>query len=364
MYYNPVKVVETNNWREQYVIFQEKLKIHNPLIITTNGNLKRHDILDFFDSSSIFSTVKPNPTFEDCKVAIAFSEKSEFDGVIAIGGGSVMDMAKVIMASMGTGIHNLPELFNITDPNDKIVPSIFVPTTHGTGSEVTMWGTIWNIVEKKKYSISNPSLYPSVAILDSNLTLSLPLKISIITVMDALSHSFEAIWNKNANSKSTDYAIEAISLILQNIEALKLNPVDVRLRSRLLRAANLAGLAFSNTKTAAAHSMSYPLTIHYGVPHGVASSITLVSLLEINASSISNVLEKIYIAVNLVGLQDLIKKIKSIPANIVSYRLKDWCIKKDDINWLVDQSFTKGRMDNNIVELTKNDVHYILKSLY
>ena len=169
----------------------------------------------------------------------------------------------------------------------QTIASIFLPTTHGTASEVTMWGTVWNMKEKKKYSISHPDLYPGVAILDGNLTLSLPLNISIMTVMDALSHSFESIWNKNANPTSTDFAISAICSILDNGEALKENPTDLAIRNNLLKAATVAGLAFSNTATAAAHSMSYPLTIHYGIPHGIASSISLIPLLEKNAEFIT-----------------------------------------------------------------------------
>ena len=109
-----------------------------------------------------------------------------------------------------------------------------------------MWGTVWNMDEKKKYSISHPNLYPSIAILDGKLTLTLPLDLSITTVMDALSHSFESIWNKNRNPTSVGYAIEAISLILENSEGLKQNPLDLEIRDKLLIAANKAGLAFSN----------------------------------------------------------------------------------------------------------------------
>ena len=125
------------------------------------------------------------------------------------------------------------------------------------------------------------------------LLLTLPLDISITTVLDALSHSFESIWNKNANNKSTEYAIKAISIILQNIEGLKEDPYNADIRNNLLEASTTSGLAFSNTKTAAAHSMSYPLTINYGIPHGIASSICLIPLLEFNRKLMQSSLEKI-----------------------------------------------------------------------
>ena len=105
-------------------------------------------------------------------------------------------------------------------------------------------------------------MYPSLAILDGNVTLTLPLDISITTVLDALSHSFESIWNKNSNVTSTENAIKAISIILQNVETFKKNISSVNIRNNLLEASATAGLAFSNTKTAAAHSISYPQTIY------------------------------------------------------------------------------------------------------
>jgi alcohol dehydrogenase class IV len=109
MFYNPVKVIETYNWREDCRKNQELLGIQNPLIITSNGHIKRHELLSTFHSNSIFSDINPNPTFETCKQAIDFSKKEEFNGVIAIGGGSVMDTAKVVMASLGTHLIDINE---------------------------------------------------------------------------------------------------------------------------------------------------------------------------------------------------------------------------------------------------------------
>ncbi|SVE08333.1 uncharacterized protein METZ01_LOCUS461187, partial [marine metagenome] len=244
------------------------------------------------------------------------------------------------------------------------VLSIFIPTTHGTGSEVTKWGTVWNTAEKKKYSISHQDLYPSIAILDANLMSSLPLDISIITTMDALSHSFESIWNKNANQTSIDYAVESICMILRNIESLKQNPSKLETRKILLKASNLAGLAFSNTKTAAAHSISYPLTINYGIPHGIASSLALLPLLRINMTAIEEELDLIRKKLELNDIYDLENLIRIIPDTLQKFNLESWGVNKDHLGELVEQSFTKGRMDNNIVNLSERDVYNILQSIY
>jgi len=362
-YYNPVNVIKTENWHFELISNIKKLEIISPVIITSPGNRKRLKLDLIFPSKCIFSDVESNPNFENCINTIDFCKKDRYDGVVAIGGGSVMDLAKVVIAYLCLDKSNIFDLIEYEDQFPKTIPSIFLPTTHGTASEVTMWGTIWNMKEKKKYSISNPALYPSVAILDGNITMSLPLDISITTVMDALSHSFEAIWNKNANVTSTTHAIEAISLIMQNIEILKKNPHDKEVRSNLLWASNKAGLAFSNTKTAAAHSISYPLTIHHNIPHGIASSVSLIPLLKINRNFIKKSIDKIC-ELNNFTFDQLVQFIKSIPGNYIHYQLKDWGISKNQLDGLAKESFTKGRMENNIVDLSVVDVNQILNSIY
>ena len=193
--------------------------------------------------------------------------------------------------------------------------------------------------------------------------LTLPLDISIITVMDALSHSFEAIWNKNANKNSTKFAIISICSIISNIEKFKNQPSNLKLRNKLLEASTIAGLAFSNTKTAAAHSISYPLTIRYNIPHGVASSLSLLPLLKINGPFIKNELDIICKNLKL-SYEELDACIARIPKHIIPFELNLWRVKKNHINKLAEESFTKGRMDNNIVDLNINDVRDILYSIY
>ena len=363
MYHNPVKVIVTDSWQKSCSNFQNKLNIKDPLIITSEQGVIRYNLSEKFPKNAIFDRVLPNPSFEDCQKAVNFSLKYNFDGVIAIGGGSVLDTAKPMIAAMSNNNGFLSELLSLTKPYENKIKSIFIPTTHGTGSEVTKWGTIWNTKNKKKYSISHDDLYPSIAILDASLTTSLPLDISIITILDALSHSFEAIWNKNANSQSTELAIDAICLILNNINSFKNNYRDVLIRKKMMIASNKAGLAFSNTKTAAAHSISYPLTIDFGIPHGIASSISLIPLLKINNYSIKKPLSEIFNRLD-TDFDTLLNQINLIPEGIVPFKLSKWKIKKTDLIPLSEKSFTKGRMDNNIVDLNRNEVLRLLEEIF
>ena len=362
-YFNPVNIINTDDWYNDLKIKLDDMRLNQPLVVTSKGGFERLSLFKKFDPNSIFILNSSNPTFEDCNNIIKFCDDKSFDSLIAIGGGSVMDLSKLAKAYLCSDFTQLKSLINDKQKFKCNIKYFCIPTTHGTASEVTMWGTIWNTDEKKKYSISDPFLYPDFALLDASLTLSLPLNISIMTTMDALSHAFESIWNKNSNPISTHHACEAIKIIVENVSLLKDDPSNIQTRKKLLLASSISGLAFSNTATAAAHSISYPLTLNFNIPHGIASSITLVPILDINKKMISKEIESICNETK--QTYDQLKKlISNIPKGIYSNDLESWGIKHEDLDMLTDESFTKGRMDNNIVNLSKNDVKGILEKVF
>lgn len=222
--------------------------------------------------------IGPNPDFigltESCRLYVAAEKPIE--AIVALGGGSVIDAAKVLAAASGD--FSRVRAFLETGKGGETLgttPIIAIPTTSGTGSEVTSWATVWDTEAKKKYSLARSGLYPEVALVDPLLTVGLPRGITISTGLDALSHALESIWNVNANPVSTALAERAAREVLEALPALADNLRDTDLRSRLSRASLFAGLAFSNTKTSLAHSLSYHLTLHHGVPHGIACSFSL-----------------------------------------------------------------------------------------
>ena len=361
-YFNPVNITHTENWYDDLKSKLDESGSLAPLIVTSKGGISRLSLQEKFEQDSIFVLNTSNPTFEDCDNIIKFCENKKFDSLVAIGGGSVMDLSKLAKAHICSDLSEVEILLKNKTEFKRNIKYFCIPTTHGTASEVTMWGTIWNINEKKKYSISDPFLYPDFALLDAGLTLTLPLDISIMTTMDALSHAFESIWNKNSNPLSTNHAIIAIKIIIENAQLLKDNPNDINIRKNLLIASSISGLAFSNTATAAAHSISYPLTLNFNIPHGIASSITLVEMLDMNKKmilkeidAICKQLEKTY--------EELRKSISKIPEGIYKNDLGSWNVDYNDLDMLTDQSFTKGRMDNNIVDLSRKDVKFILEKV-
>lgn len=200
--------------------------------------------------------------------------------VVAVGGGSVLDSAKMFLPGVASGeFHEIhAALAKSQKPNvQRALPMIAVPTTAGTGSEVTPWATLWDRTSAvhQKFSLHLAQTWPEAALVDPELTLSLPHVVTRDSNLDALSHALEAIWNVNSNPVSDALAVQASQTVIQNLPQLLQNPNSPQLRTLASKASLLAGLAFSNTKTALAHNISYEMTLKHGLAHGLACSFTL-----------------------------------------------------------------------------------------
>jgi alcohol dehydrogenase len=215
-----------------------------------------------------------------------WSSDRPIDVIVAIGGGSVIDTAKVLAAG-ATGFDAIMDFVATGRGGIDIrpLPLIAAPTTAGTGSEVTCWATIWDREASAKHSLAHPGLYPRTAIIDAMLTLEKPADLTRASGLDTLSHALESIWNRNVNPVSARHAVDAARSVRHVLPRVLDRPGDVGLRTAMAEAALVAGLAFSNTKTAIAHNISYPLTLEHGVAHGVACSFTLPHILRSVAES-------------------------------------------------------------------------------
>lgn len=233
--------------------------------------------------SLLINDIEPNPDFELLsKQAKLYSElKTKPEVIVALGGGSVIDSAKVFaLAENGFDkIRNFVETKN-GGQNLASTPIIAIPTTAGTGSEMTCWATIWDKKNSRKYSLAHEKLFPEVALIDPKLMINKPYKLTLVTALDALSHALESIWNKNANVISANHATYAAKSILKVLPILLTDLTNANLRTKMASASVSAGLAFSSTKTAIAHNLSYPITLGWGVPHGIACSFTLPTILK------------------------------------------------------------------------------------
>jgi phosphonate metabolism-associated iron-containing alcohol dehydrogenase len=233
----------------------------------------------------VIADVEPNPdVIHLARLYAGFREKhSACQVIVAVGGGSALDTAKVLMVAPPSG--GFAELVRLLARGEPFAPGeakplIAIPTTAGTGSEVTPWATVWDRSVNRKYSLHLRETWPQTAIVDPELTMTVPRAVTIHSGLDALSHALESIWNVNANPVSDTHAVAAASRMMATLPQLAGDPGNIGLRSATSLAALQAGLAFSNTKTALAHSISYEMTLRYGLPHGIACSFTLPLVLE------------------------------------------------------------------------------------
>ncbi|WP_422098773.1 iron-containing alcohol dehydrogenase PsrA [Variovorax sp.] len=213
-------------------------------------------------------------------------EHAEVDCVIALGGGSVIDCAKVMLTRPAAG--RFDELLALLEGADSAPAAVrrhrqllAIPTTAGTGSEVTPWATVWDQARARKLSLQLPWTWPEAAIVDADLMLSLPHAATLASGLDALSHALESLWNVHRNPVSASLAVSAARSIVATLPELLARPDRPELRERLATAALQAGLAFSNTRTALAHSLSYDITLRHGVPHGIACSFSLPRIMQL-----------------------------------------------------------------------------------
>jgi alcohol dehydrogenase len=239
-----------------------------------------------FDSNIHFLTISANPSFSQIREMWEFSRLVQERTIVAVGGGSAIDQAKMIIALSNLGTSpDSPEQFEEFTTGTSLQRGEFIaiPTTAGSGSESTYFATLWDQQTKKKHSISNSSLLPDEVWLIPELLSTLPFEQALVSNLDAYSHAFDSLWNRTRTDKSTRLARKAIELLNKGRIA---EPVGSNSGSKLayqLLGSNFSGRAICMNKTSLSHALSYYLTSAYGVPHGLACGIFVSAILESNA---------------------------------------------------------------------------------
>lgn len=287
------------------------------------------------------------------------------EAILAIGGGSAIDFAKGIKAFYNSGeemsAEVITELLQKKEIRENRMDIIAVPTTAGTGAEVTKWATIWDDDKKCKYSIDQDALKPDKAYIVPEFVVKADRKLTITTGLDSIAHAMEAYWSKKTSPLVRALARESIRTSVQYLEQILKRPEDVSLREKQCVASVLSGLAFSMTRTTACHSISYPLTMKYQIPHGTAVAMTLAQVAERNHGSYEEEEELLALFAECGGIRAYLERVCGTE---VSLRLRDYQITQEMIADIAHSSFTLGRMDNNPTELDAWEVAEILKATY
>lgn len=349
------------------------------IIITGKSSSKKTGALDkVIDSLKtndiqyiVFDKVESDPSVDTVDLGVEVAKKEGIDVIVALGGGSPLDAAKgiSIMINNPGGIVD----YEKKEPKIPGVPVIAVPTTAGTGSEVSKFIVITDVKRKIKMLIGGEALIPRAAILDGDLTLMVPPDITAATGMDALTHAIEAYISKKAQPATKVQSLSAIELISNNLVKAVQNGENMEARNNMLFAQMQAGLAFSNASVALVHAMSRPLGAYFGVPHGLANAILLPRVMEYNRASCPEKFRDIAEAMgeNIEGLSLreasalAVKAVKELYAETgLPTKLRDVGVKEESIENLAKDASQSGSALVNPRKSRLEELIEIYKSIY
>lgn len=311
----------------------------------------------------IYDNIKPNPRDQDCMEAYFLAQKEHVDVLIGLGGGSSMDTAKAVGVLLTHG-GNISDWYGLNILHQPITPLICIPTTAGTGSEITFFSVITDTSTKLKMNILDYRVAPKIALLDPELTLTLPPAITASTGMDALTHAIEA-YTCNLSEPITDaLALYAIDVIIKNLSEAVNNGGNLEARRNMLAGSLIAGIAFGNSDVGGVHCMAEALGGLYDTPHGVANSMLLPYVFEYNIPS--NV-EKHAMVAKLLGVLPIGKtneeianegviKLRELANEVGIPKMKDLQnIKVEDFNYLAEGATQNVSASSNPRIATKED---------
>jgi alcohol dehydrogenase class IV len=266
-------------------------KSGSAVLFVTDPSLRRLGLCDAALASlqaegidaTIFDAVEPDPSLATLVRAVELGRAANVTGVIGFGGGSSLDVAKLAALLIGSG-EDLDAAWGVGNAKGPRLPLVLVPTTAGTGSEVTPVSII-TVGDTEKRGVSSPVILPDIAVMDAELTLGLPPAITAATGVDAMVHAIEAYASKSANNNplSKMLARQALQLIGANIETAVFEGRNVKARAAMLLGSMLAGQAFANSPVAAVHALAYPIGGIFHVPHGLSNALVLPHVLRFNA---------------------------------------------------------------------------------
>ena len=333
----------------------------NVLILTSKSHIENGNIDDLVPGIStskfmVCSDISPNPEIAEIQNLIDMPKATAFDFVIALGGGSVIDTAKILsyfikLDSTTTLRESLQNELQLTHCP---TPLIAIPTTSGTGAEMTPFATVWEKDESVKYSFTSEKIYPKLAIYDASLTVTMPFDLTLFTALDSISHALESLWNKNNSVISTVDSLSSLRLSFKYLPKLLNDLKNPFLRSKIQLASHLSGRAISCTRTALAHAVSYPLTYKYDVPHGLACSFMLSNIITDNLSEFGEMFDER-------------KLFGDVAVMLESFKLKDRLsayLTRDELESLLNSMTSNSRAGNYLFQINEGKLHsYVLQGI-
>ncbi len=369
-YHIPTKVIFGKDCLEKITNIVEPFKPNRIMLVTGRKSMKKLGVTDriigYLKNCRVvvYNKVEQNPDVTTVENGIRFLKDEKCDLVIGLGGGSAIDTAKAVcVLSKNQGPVD-EYLCGKTKIVGRGVPLIAIPTTAGTGTEVTQYASIIDETKKRKLSLSHEYVHPSIAIVDPTLTVTMPKFVTATTGLDALSQCIEAYWAKDHTPISDIFALNGIALIFNNLVNAFDHAESIAFRGKMALAALFSGIAISITKTTIVHSVSYPLTMHFKISHGLACALTLPSFIRYNSKVVRQRICNIAQTIGAEDVEGLVRKTEGLISSLeVPKRLGDVGVRRRDIELIVSEGFRPDRAGNNPRKVTKEDLRAILEGL-
>ncbi|WP_297143551.1 iron-containing alcohol dehydrogenase family protein [uncultured Eubacterium sp.] len=285
----PVKLVFGSGKRNDLAKYIDEIDGSRGVLVCGNSFCKNGVADEFLRLGGgkiveIFSDIRPNPTTDNVNDCVRLMREVDADFAVALGGGSPMDCCKAACAIV-KGDDNIEPYHSLGKPISakEAIPMIAVTTTSGTASEVTNISVLTDINQNLKQPMNDPAMYPKIAVIDPELTLTVPPQVTASTGLDVLSHAFESYWSTLNQPICSACSIYAARLVFEWLEKAYTEPENLTAREKMAEASIVAGVAFSHPRTTGSHACSFPLTNIYGIPHGEACAFTLDYFVKFNA---------------------------------------------------------------------------------
>jgi len=319
--------------------------------------------------AAVYDRTSANPTIECVEEALKLYHKSNCEAIVAFGGGSPMDCAKLVGARVARPSTPVGKMRGLLKVIKKLPPLFAVATTAGTGSEVTLAAVVLDQGSREKYAVNDPRLRPQVAVLDPALTVVLPPHITATTGMDALTHAVEAYIGRSNTKRTAAKALEATQLIFANLEIAYNDSVNMQARENMLAASMAAGIAFTRAYVGNVHAIAHALGALYNVPHGFANAVIMPYVLDFYGEAIHARLADMADAAEIPGATQA-EKAKAFIAAIrgmnerMGIPAKFDCIIESDLPYIAKHALREANPLYPVpVIMTKDDVMKIVKGL-
>lgn len=344
------------------LLVTDKGLVNLPFIQTIMADLKAQGL-----AAELFSDVDPNPTGENLDAGLEAFRTGGHDGVVCVGGGSALDLGKVIgfMAGQSRPVWDFEDIGDwwTRADADAIAPNIAVPTTSGTGSELGRAGVLTRADTKEKKIIFHPKILPAVVIADPELAVSMPAWITAGTGMDAFAHCLEALSSPHFHPMSHGIALEGLRLVNENLEIAFRDPANLEARAKMMAAAMMGAVAFQKG-LGAVHALSHPIGAIYGTHHGTTNAVLIPAVLDLNRSAIESTIKRVCVYLGIEGGFDGFRaQVTALNASLnIPTTLTALGLEQPDLELIIKGALVDPSCGGNPVPLNAENLKAVLMS--